>query len=136
RSMAVRTRSRTVSKSVRKYVLSRSQRAMKFIPHRDFLPHRDRKGADVAAARSLAVAVRILPHPIAPHSLERMDEIVRGRLSGELEGFAQIAACLGSPCALPCDERERAEHARSLRPARAGQIERLAQHAVGIGEVA
>src|ERR1019366_2053919 len=119
RSRAVFTRSRNESNSVRRYVLSRSQRAICVAkPIYDSLPQTRSSRCDRAAQR-----------------LERGDELVGPRDGGQLEGLDKVVARVLPPVAAVGDVRERAQHGGPIGPARSGHVERFAQDPVGVAQL-
>src|SRR5580658_605309 len=111
RSNAVLTKSRSVSKSVRRYVLSRSQRAMCVAKppasRRNRTPERFQRRKDFAVSRRRG-EVHGLPHILA--------------------GFLRAVPPVG-------DVSQRGEHGRTVVAARAGHVQPLAEHAVGVVEL-
>src|ERR1700733_9269518 len=65
-----------------------------------------------------------------------MQELVGARLERELHRLAEVEARLVLLFAPVRDRRQRAEHARAVFSARAGDVERLAQDPLGVGVVA
>ncbi len=134
RSTAVRTRSRSGSKSVRRYALVE-------------VPPRDEGRAAATPLRSPAIALAIAP---LAHSSPRVARPPRRISSSDCITIAlrrpagrgpapRAGTPMASLAALALARHER-QRARARGPdqglARAGQVERLAEHAVRVGQVA
>src|SRR5579863_10044720 len=112
RSNAVLTRSRSVSKSVRRYVLSRSQRAMCVAK-----PPASRRNR-------------------TPQRFERRKNVTVSRRRREVNGFSHVLARFLRAVSPVGYVSQRGKHDRAVVAARAGHVERLPEHAVGVVELA